>query len=617
VTYRRKLVAVFALTVFLSVAAVAGLVLLLTRNAYERTENERTTALVQQFQREFNRRGDDVVRRVEDIASSDAVTRLATALNGASFDAAEYFDLGRTLADSRQLDYLEILDTHGSIISSAQWATKFGYPDTSFSILTGADRQSAFLKLEELQDSTALGLFAVRTVMVGDHALYVVGGRRLDRHFLSGLDLPPDMRVMVYENRSDRFSPGFLLDPNSAGGKAESRPREKLAALVNSVRQYGSEMSGIVEWPSDGGDEEVFHAIPLRGLGKDRPLLAILLVGNSRRSYLELKKHIRDSALLVGGGGIFLALLFSSWAAARVTRPVEQLARAAQDVAGGDWNARVDVAGHDEVAQLAESFNRMTSELLAQKERLVQTERVAAWRELARRLAHELKNPLFPLQLTVENLMRARTQSAEQFDEVFQESSQTLLAEIANLNGIIGRFSEFSKMPQPQLQGVQVNEIVSAVAKLFHAQLQAPGRAAITCKLDLDSRVGEIAADREMLHRALSNLVLNALDAMPDGGELTLRTRAQNGNVVIELGDTGCGLTREECERIFTPYYTSKQQGTGLGLAIVQSVISDHHGRITVRSEPRRGTMFVIELPRNLELAQVAKGVESNAQFSR
>jgi len=617
VTYRRKLVAVFALTVFLSVAAVAGLVLLLTRNAYERTENERTTALVQQFQREFNRRGDDVVRRVEDIASSDAVTRLATALNGASFDAAEYFDLGRTLADSRQLDYLEILDTHGSIISSAQWATKFGYPDTSFSILTGADRQSAFLKLEELQDSTALGLFAVRTVMVGDHALYVVGGRRLDRHFLSGLDLPPDMRVMVYENRSDRFSPGFLLDPNSAGGKAESRPREKLAALVNSVRQYGSEMSGIVEWPSDGGDEEVFHAIPLRGLGKDRPLLAILLVGNSRRSYLELKKHIRDSALLVGGGGIFLALLFSSWAAARVTRPVEQLARAAQDVAGGDWNARVDVAGHDEVAQLAESFNRMTSELLAQKERLVQTERVAAWRELARRLAHELKNPLFPLQLTVENLMRARTQSAEQFDEVFQESSQTLLAEIANLNGIIGRFSEFSKMPQPQLQGVQVNEIVSAVAKLFHAQLQAPGRAAITCKLDLDSRVGEIAADREMLHRALSNLVLNAMDAMPDGGELTLRTRAQNGSVVIELGDTGCGLTREECERIFTPYYTSKQQGTGLGLAIVQSVISDHHGRITVRSEPRRGTMFVIELPRNLELAQVAKGVESNAQFSR
>src|SRR5213080_2288210 len=106
----------------------------------------------------------------------------------------------------------------------------------------------------------------------------------------------------------------------------------------------------------------------------------------------------------------------------------------------------------DEVAQLAGSFNRMTAELLIQKERLVQAERVAAWRELARRLAHELKNPLFPLQLTVENLIRARTQSPEQFEEVFRESSHTLLAELANLKGIIGRFSEFSKMPHPQLQ---------------------------------------------------------------------------------------------------------------------------------------------------------------------
>ena len=150
----------------------------------------------------------------------------------------------------------------------------------------------------------------------------------------------------------------------------------------------------------------------------------------------------------------------------------------------------MQVEGHDEVAQLAESFNRMTSELLAQKERLVQTERVAAWRELARRLAHELKNPLFPLQLTVENLIRAREQSPEMFEEIFRESSQTLLAEISNLKGIIGRFSEFSKMPQPQLQRVRVNEIVEAVARLFQVQFQAQGRPAIHCEMQLDRRLG-------------------------------------------------------------------------------------------------------------------------------
>jgi two-component system nitrogen regulation sensor histidine kinase NtrY len=616
VTYRRKLVAVFALTVFLSVAAVAGLVLVLTRNAYEKTENERTTALVEQFQREFSRRGDDVVRRVEGIATSDAVMHMAATLDGTAADSAEYFDLSRTLAESHQLDFLEILDAHGTIISSAQWATKFGYPDTGYAMLSGADRQGAFLKLEELQDSTALGLFAVRSLSMGDQTLYIVGGRQLDKNFVSALDLAPDMRAMVYENRGDHFSPEFLLDPSVSGIKVDRRV-EKLASLINAVRESGAEMSGVITWSPNRDDEEVFHAIPLRGLGKERPLLAILLIGNSRRSYIELKRHIRDSALLVGGGGIFLAILFSSWAAARVTRPVEQLARAAQDVAAGDWNARVEVPGHDEVAQLAESFNWMTSELLAQKERLLQTERVAAWRELARKLAHELKNPLFPLQLTVENLIRARAQNPQQFEEVFQESSQTLLAEISNLKAIIGRFSEFSKMPQPQLQRIQVNEIVSAVAQLFQAQLQAPGRPAIACELDLDGGIETIAADPELLHRALSNLVLNAMDAMPNGGALRLRTRAQDGNVVIEVGDTGCGMTREECERIFTPYYTSKQHGTGLGLAIVQSVISDHHGRIRVHSEPGRGTTFVIELPRNLEVAQTRKSDVNVPQLSR
>jgi two-component system, NtrC family, nitrogen regulation sensor histidine kinase NtrY len=143
--------------------------------------------------------------------------------------------------------------------------------------------------------------------------------------------------------------------------------------------------------------------------------------------------------------------------------------------------------------------------------------------------------------------------------------------------------------------------------KLYQAQLQAPGRAAIDCKLELDESVDTIGADPDLLHRALSNLVLNAMDAMPNGGALRLRSRRDDGKAIIEIADTGSGLTREECERIFTPYYTSKQHGTGLGLAIVQSVVSDHGGRISVQSEPGHGTTFVIELPENVEALRVAK----------
>jgi two-component system, NtrC family, nitrogen regulation sensor histidine kinase NtrY len=330
-------------------------------------------------------------------------------------------------------------------------------------------------------------------------------------------------------------------------------------------------------------------------------LLGVLLVGNSRRDYVALKEHIRTAALLVAGGGILLAILLSGWAANRVTRPVEDLAAAAKEVAAGNLTTQVQVNSQDELGQLAGSFNQMTKDLLEQKERLVQTERVAAWRELARRLAHELKNPLFPLQLTLENLIRAHQQSPEQFEEVLRESSSTLLAEIANLKDIISRFSEFSKMPQPQFQTLELNEVVRGAARLFQAQLQSSPPRTITCNLVLDEHLSPIAADPELLHRAISNLVMNAIEAMPHGGTLTIRTYQQNDRACLEISDTGTGLTSEECHRLFTPYYSSKQHGTGLGLAIVQSVVSDHGGRISVVSQAGQGTTFRIELPRNLD----------------
>jgi len=600
--FRRKLLAVFALTVFLSVAAVAWLVSEVTRRAFGHSDEERTAALVTEFRREFNRQGEDVTRRVETIAGSEAVNRMAMVLNRTPAESSPYFESAKIAAENNRLDLLEFVESDGTIISSAQWPAKFGYPDEAFVGFSRAEEQGAFLKQESLQDGSVLGLFAVRPTRVGERPVYVMGGRRLDKSFLAQLDLPAGMRALLYQNRGDHFSSEALIDPSAVSDDIRVRAPEKLEPVIDAVRRYGQEMTAVVAWSEDQAEHEVFHAIPLMGADAENhpALLAILLIGNSRRPYVELKRHIRSAALLVGGVGIVLAILLSSWAAARVTRPVEQLAHAAREVAGGNWNARVEVPGRDELAQLAESFNRMTAELLGQKERLVQAERVAAWRELARRLAHELKNPLFPLQLTVENLVRAREHSPEQFEEVFRESSRTLLAEISNLKQIVSRFSEFSKMPPPQWQAVRLNEVIRGVVQLFQAQMEAPGRARIACSLQLDESVGPIAADAELLHRAISNLVLNAIEAMPEGGRLTLRTLAEDGKILIEVADTGAGMPAEECERVFTPYYTSRKNGTGLGLAIVQSVVSDHGGRVGVQSTVGAGTTFVIELPRNM-----------------
>ena len=580
-SFRKRLLLLFALTVLVTVGVVTGIVSILTRSAFDRANDERTAALVAQFRHEFSRRGDDVRKRVQTAAVSSAADRIALAAAQTLPDYSSFLDDARLLAEAQRLDFLEFADDRGTIITSAQWPAKFGYQEP---LTKRTPPPEAFLKQEETPSGTAFGLFAVTVFSAGDHKVYAIGGNRLDSTFLKTLDLPTGMRVMLYENVSGPFSPDRLIpagDPIPDG--------QPLAPLIQKVHITDHDASGVVHWTT--GEDEAFNAFALTG--DNNQTLAVLLVGSSRHIYVELRNEIRSAALLASAAGLLLAVVLSSIAAVRVTRPVEQLARAAREVAAGNLEAQVTADTHDEIGVLADSFNRMTRDLVENRERLVQAERVAAWRELARRLAHELKNPLFPLQLTVENLLRSREQSPKDFEETFQESATTLLAEIANLKSIINRFSEFSKMPQPQLRDVSLPELISGVVQVHEAQFQTMK---IVCRTEF-AGTGTVVADPELLHRALSNLVLNAIDAMPDGGKLTLRTFRDESSVSIEVEDTGSGLTPEECERLFTPYYTSKAHGTGLGLAIVQSIVSDHGGRISVKSEQGHGTTFMIELP--------------------
>ncbi len=584
---RLKLLALFTLTVALCVGLVAGIVSLRVEKDFERLDGQRADALVEQFRREFNRRGADVLEQVEGIAATDSVQRMALNLSRPNADPAPYVDEAQSLAQTHNLQILDLVSGDGALISSAEYPARFGYREDWLTRPVDWTAQGAFLRTEETPAGPALALIAVRVVRIDDKNFYVAGGKLLNREFLSSLVLPAGTRALLFHNTGYPFSSHSVIDESGPVADAAA-----LQPLVDDVRRQPQELSRTVNWSSGA---EVFHALPLQGPQGD--LLGVLLVGSSRRELAEMQGHIRLAALLVGCGGLLLGILLSGWAATRVTRPVEKLAEAAQEVAAGNWTTHVDVSSQDEIGQLAEAFNKMTLELIGQRDRLVQAERVAAWRELARRLAHELKNPLFPLQITVENLMRARQQNPAQFEEVFAESTQTLMAELANLKTIIGRFSDFARMPRPRLQHVRINDLVRDVGRLFQAQLDGGDNGRVRAQLELDDSVGAVDADPDLLRRALENLVLNALDAMPEGGTLTLRTRRRVDGFTPEVGDTGAGLTPEECSRLFTPYYTSKQHGTGLGLAIVQSVVSDHGGRISVESQPRRGTTFRLDLP--------------------
>ena len=575
-TFRTRLLLIFTVAVVASVALVEWLVTDSTRQAFERMETQRVNGLVAQFRKEFAQRGQEIVRAVNGIAASEAAVNIAI-----SADYAPYYNDAASLAAAHGLGLLELVAGDGTIVSSAEWPARFGYKEDWLAERADWESPGAFLKREELPDGVTVSLVAVSTARAGDRKLYVAGGQQLDRDFLSSLVLPEGMRVLLYRNLEARFSPAELV-----GGQAEDLPR--VQPLIEEVQQRKREIGRTL---GSGSSAETFHALPLMGYQDD--LLGVLLIASSRRELVELESVLRRTGMGVAAAGILLGIALSWWATARVTRPVRRLAESAARVATGDWGANVESSSADEIGQLARAFNRMTRELVAQRERVVQAERVAAWRELARRLAHELKNPLFPLQITVENMQRARERHPEQFDEVFREGAATLLAELANLKQIVARFSDFAKMPAPQMQPVSFNELVSETLKLFEPQLD---QARVWANAALDPRLGPVQADPEQMIRVLRNLILNAIDAMPEGGTLTVRTSALEGGVRLEVSDTGQGLTPEECSRLFTPYYTTKTHGTGLGLAIVQSVVSDHHGRILVESAPGKGTTFRIEL---------------------
>jgi two-component system, NtrC family, nitrogen regulation sensor histidine kinase NtrY len=592
VILRQKLLLLFALTVTAAVAVVAWAVLVRIRSVFEQRDQEETALFVAQFQREFQSRSAEVAAAVERLSSSERSRSMAVEI-AQTGDAALFVTEAQRMASEAHLDFLEIVGPSGEIISSAQWPARFGYTDHA----AMAQNSAAFLKRESLPDGTStLGLFAVKPVRGTEPALRILGGQKLDQAFLAGLPVAPGMSIALYAednpaHASDAaIDPKHLILPDSSVANVQA-----WQSVIAAAMKTGQQVSSIVYLTKRREDSVNVTAIPLRN--EQGQILAVVTVAISRKGMVEAQQHIRATAYGVASGGILLAIVFSLWIAARVSRPIEELARASEGVAAGNWDVSVPERGRDELSVLARSFNHMTAQLTAQRDKLVQTERVAAWRELARRLAHELKNPLFPLQLTVENLARSRQLPQEEFDEVFEESTRTLSMEIANLKTIIGRFSDFSKMPRPQLERIDAAAVVERIRSLYESAC-GPNIEFLT---EVAAEPMPLDVDPEMLHRALSNLVLNAMDAMPDEGTLTVAARPAADSIEFRVADTGEGLTPEECKRLFTPYYTTKQHGTGLGLAIVQSVIADHAGTIAVESHTGSGATFIITLPRASE----------------
>ena len=581
------------LTIF-TVAAVCGSLGVLAwsvnrfvRRQFDQVQRQEADTLVTQSQREFLRRGDEVVYALQEIAEAEGTLRMAIDLSRPQSDPSLYARDARGIATSRQLDFLEFVRDDGTLISSAQWPGRIGFKNDWVTQQTDWNQQKAFLAKVELPDTVDLGLLAVRIVGVGEKKLYVIGGRRLDSGFLQALTVPDGMRVFFYRSLEAAFVPDALVDSEGPA----SQP-ERFSALIEAMQRQPR--AGEYEIPGAvAPDAEKLIALPLTG--RSNELLAAILVGSPQTSLAATSRYIRNAALAIGAAGILFALIFSWSISRQVSLPLERLASAARELGAGRWNAKADSRARGEAGRVVRAFNEMSVQIGARREKLVQAERVAAWRELARIFAVELKLPLFSLQVTLENLSRAREQTPEQFDEMFWDSLKAATVEIDHLKGIVGRFSDFAKMREPRRQPVDVNEVVRAAVTSFEPQFQSRGRPPVKPELLLDEYAPKISADADLLCKGFENVIANSLSAMPMGGTLTIRTLRQNESVSVEISDTRAGIERDKTADSRAPY-AAKLEGAGLGLATIQTVVSDHGGRMTVETTAT-GTTFRMDFP--------------------
>jgi signal transduction histidine kinase len=290
-----------------------------------------------------------------------------------------------------------------------------------------------------------------------------------------------------------------------------------------------------------------------------------------------------------------LALMFGGYLNRWLQASVDELTEAATRVGRGDFTTTVRDRPNAAFPATATAFNRMTRDLRDARERLRQTERIAAWQDIAKSLAHELKNPLSPIRLSIETLRKAHERSHDDFDALFEDSTKTILQEVERLRGIVDEFSRFARLPAPKLEKTDLREVVAQAASL-HAEGEAP----VTATLPASPVDANVDADQitQVLHNLLQNARDAARDAHPGGGaRVRLELEASADTVYVRVEDNGVGIPADQTGAIFEPYYTRKEGGTGLGLAITQRIVSEHGGRIDVDSEPGR-TTFTVVLPR-------------------
>ena len=465
-------------------------------------------------------------------------------------------------------------------------------PVVALSIVTRvyvAERMRANIEDEAVRTASAAG----REV---EDAQRVVEEPNAPRPGTGGVGIDDNLMVFVsrlIDQDVNFFARGRLQATSERNLFASGFLPTRTPAEVHQALQLNRESAIVVRERVGALDPYLVAAVPL--FEEKTGLIRILTVPlTSRQQEIEreieaLDRRVLLAALLfiLGGAGIGYSM------AERISDPVNRLTRATRRIARGDLDARVAVRASDELGRLVEDFNSMARDLQRQRAELERTNRLEAWAEMARQVAHEIKNPLTPIQLNAEHLRRVHADRGEPLSPVLQECVATILTQVRLLRQIASEFSSFASSPTARPSAVDVPELLDEIVGPYRAGLGER----ITFEIDVPADLPRVQIDRTLIARSLTNIVENALHAMPSAGTLGVAARADDHRVRIRISDTGVGMDPEALERAFEPYFSTKATGTGLGLPIAKRNVELTGGTIAVTSERDRGTTVELTLP--------------------
>lgn len=474
-------------------------------------------------------------------------------------------------------------------------------------------------------------------------------GAHLDRSLGLYQDLARSVKALMREEAATIAESGAIRRAARAGDQAALK-----AALAQAFKQHpslallavrdasGRELARVErERPIDPATEHRLEVVRPLADGEEDDVPSLLAVfGTSRARFDELaemsqfvdtyrqiekrrggdeKSYVFAFALLLGitivaaiGVGVLLAR--------GVSRRITELAAATQTVATGNLSIRVPVRGNDEVTNLARAFNAMLSDVAESRARIEYLQRIGAWQEMARRLAHEIKNPLTPIQLAVQEVHRRYEGADPTFRRLLETTREIVEDEVGTLRRLVSEFSDFARLPQARLEPEDLTAFLAELSdqlSLFDDETRTSDLPEDVRRAWSEPRVGiefalppgeaQVAMDRQMLRRVLLNLIQNAAQAARDQPERAARVRVslrRDGDFfLIDVEDNGPGIPLSSRERVFEPYVTTKPDGTGLGLAIVKKIVVEHGGMISVLESQLGGALLRLRFPRHVSEA--------------